>query len=117
MRVEGGHGEQFRHGFTETRPRRKMSTVVGISIGHRSSGSISHGTDTWRRRRERPEDEVRGKADSSTNEVKNNRNTKGAVDFSITCVNLFLTWSCCKMLGSSQTFVKYRSSALLPRRM
>ena len=27
--------------------------------------------------RERPEDEVRGKADSNTNEVKSNRNTKG----------------------------------------
>ena len=48
-----------------------MSKVVGI--GHRSSGSIRHGTDTWRRHRERPEDEVRGKAHSSTNEPKNNR--------------------------------------------
>ena len=31
--------------------KRKMSRVVGIGIGHRSSGSsISHSTDTWRRR-------------------------------------------------------------------
>ena len=35
----------------ETRPRRKMSRVVGIGIGHRSSGSsINHSTDTWCRR-------------------------------------------------------------------
>ena len=30
--------------------RRKMSRVIGIGIGHRSSGSsIGHSNDTWRR--------------------------------------------------------------------
>ena len=53
-----------------------MSRVFGIR--HTSSGSTSHGSDTRRRHSERPEDEVRGKADSSTNELKNNRYTKGA---------------------------------------
>ena len=53
-----------------------MSSVFGIR--HTSSGSTSHGSDTRRRLSERPEDEVRGKADSSTNELKNNRYTKGA---------------------------------------
>ena len=53
-----------------------MCSVFGIR--HTSSGSTSHGSDTRRRLSERPEDEVRGKADSSTNELKNNRYTKGA---------------------------------------
>ena len=59
-----------------------MSSVFGIR--HTSSGSTSHGSDTRRRLSERPEDEVRGKADSSTNELTNNRGaafgrpTKGA---------------------------------------
>ena len=81
-RGEIDYGEQLRHGFAETRPRRKMSSVFGIR--HTSSGSTSHGSDTRRRLSERPEDEVRGKADSSTNELKKNRGaafgrpTKGA---------------------------------------
>ena len=81
------YGEELRHGFTETRPRRKMSRVVGIGIGQRSSGSISHSSDTWRRHRERPQDEVRGKADSRTNEVKNNR---GAAFGRPLCVSIVL---------------------------
>ena len=59
-RGEIDYGEQLRHGFAETRPRRKMSKVFGIR--HTSSGSASLGSDTRRRHSETLKGEDRGKA-------------------------------------------------------
>ena len=70
-----------------------MSSVFGIR--HTPSGSTSHGSDTRRRLSERPEDEVRGKADSSTNELKNNRYTKGMGGRRQAALYSSLRWCCC----------------------